>query len=187
MIRRGFDLLAAGVGLVLLSPLLLLIGAAIRLDSPGPALFRQLRVGRWERPFVILKFRTMVVDGVARGGLLTVPDDPRVTRVGRWLRASKLDELPQLINVLKGDMSLVGPRPEQPEFVERFRDRYPEYNARHRVRSGLTGWAQINGLRGDSSIRQRVIHDLYYIENWSFALDLKILWRTLRVALHTGH
>jgi lipopolysaccharide/colanic/teichoic acid biosynthesis glycosyltransferase len=107
-----------------------------------------------------------------------------VTRIGAFLRRYNLDELPQLFNIIKGDMSLVGPRPEQPEFVDRFRARYPEYQARHRVRAGLTGWAQVNGLRGDTSIRQRVVHDLYYIENWSLALDLKILWRTLRLAIH---
>jgi lipopolysaccharide/colanic/teichoic acid biosynthesis glycosyltransferase len=110
--------------------------------------------------------------------------DSRVTRIGGVLRRTNLDELPQLYNVLRGDMSLVGPRPEQPKFVERFRSRYPTYNTRHRVRSGLTGWAQVNGLRGDTSIRQRVAHDLYYIENWSIGLDIKILWRTLRIALH---
>ncbi len=129
----------------------------------------------------------MAVDAEADGQPhWTRTHDPRVTRVGAVLRRLNLDELPQIVNVLKGDMSLVGPRPEQPEYVERFRSRYPEYQARHRVRSGVTGWAQINGYRGDTSIRQRVVHDLYYIENWSLALDLKILWRTLRLAWQSG-
>jgi lipopolysaccharide/colanic/teichoic acid biosynthesis glycosyltransferase len=137
------------------------------------------------RCFKLYKFRSMKIDHDSNGqGKWTRHDDPRVTRVGAVLRRFNLDELPQLFNVIKGDMSLVGPRPEQPEFVERFKSRYPEYQARHRVRSGLTGWAQVNGLRGDTSIRQRVVHDLYYIENWSLALDLKILWRTLRLAVH---
>jgi lipopolysaccharide/colanic/teichoic acid biosynthesis glycosyltransferase len=137
------------------------------------------------RSFKLYKFRSMSIDLNTNGqGKWTRTDDPRVTRIGSWLRRFNIDELPQLFNVLIGDMSLVGPRPEQPEFVERFKSRYPEYQARHRVRAGLTGWAQVNGLRGDSSIRQRVVHDLYYIENWSLSLDLKILWRTLRLAVH---
>ena len=131
-------------------------------------------------PFLIIKFRTMVLDAeVLTGPRFAIPNDPRTTRVGAWLRKLSLDELPQLLNVLRGDMSLVGPRPERPEFVARFRERYPEYMSRHRVRAGITGWAQVHDLRGNSSIRKRIAYDLYYIDNWSLALDFKILWLTL--------
>jgi len=184
-VKRAFDIFGA-IGLLLAASWIFPIVAwFIKREDGGPVFFSQLRTGMDGRSFRLYKFRSMHCDAEADGQAhWTRSKDSRVTRVGEVLRKTYVDELPQLFNVIKGDMSLVGPRPEQPEFVERFRDRYPEYNARHRVRSGLTGWAQVNGLRGDTSIRQRVIHDLYYIENWSFALDLKILWRTLRVAIH---
>jgi lipopolysaccharide/colanic/teichoic acid biosynthesis glycosyltransferase len=131
-------------------------------------------------PFLIVKFRTMVPDAEElTGPRFAIPNDPRTTRLGAWLRRFSLDELPQLLNVLRGDMSLVGPRPERPEFVARFRERYPEYMSRHRVRAGITGWAQVHDLRGNSSIRKRIAYDLYYIDNWSLALDFKILWLTV--------
>jgi exopolysaccharide biosynthesis polyprenyl glycosylphosphotransferase len=187
IVKRAFDIFGAAALLFATSWLFPIVAWLIKREDGGPVFFSQLRTGMDGRSFSLYKFRSMVVDAEADGQPhWTRARDARITRVGAFLRRTNLDELPQLLNVIKGDMSLVGPRPEQPEFVERFRDRYPEYNARHRVRSGLTGWAQVNGLRGDTSIRQRVIHDLYYIENWSFGLDLKILWRTLRVALHDG-
>jgi len=154
----------------------------IKREDAGPVFFSQVRTGMDGRSFKLQKFRSMRVD-VSEEAKWTRARDPRITRVGGVLRRFNLDELPQLVNVVVGDMSLVGPRPEQPEYVTRFRARYPEYNARHRVRSGITGWAQVNGLRGDTSIRKRMVHDLYYIQNWSLALDLRILWKTLRLAL----
>ncbi len=176
--KRAFDVLGSFGLLIVLAPLFPFIMWRIKRIDGGPAFFSQIRTGLDGRSFRLYKFRSMRISA-EEDRTWTRHDDDRVTRIGAFLRRTNLDELPQLFNVLKGDMSLVGPRPEQPEFVERFRERYPEYNIRHRVRSGLTGWAQVNGLRGDTSIRQRVIHDLYYIENWSFSLDLKILLRTL--------
>ncbi|HSL17756.1 MAG TPA: undecaprenyl-phosphate glucose phosphotransferase [Methylomirabilota bacterium] len=184
VVKRSFDLAGAACLLLAVGWMFPIIAWLIKREDGGPAFYSQIRTGMDGRAFKLHKFRSMRIDGDGNGqGKWTRTDDPRVTRVGAVLRRYNLDELPQLVNVLKGDMSLVGPRPEQPEFVERFRSRYPEYQARHRVRAGITGWAQVNGLRGDTSIRQRVVHDLYYIENWSLALDLKILWRTLRLAL----
>ena len=185
--KRVFDIVGSATLLLLTAPLFPVIAWLIRRADGGPVFYSQVRTGLDGRSFQLYKFRSMRVDEEDDGqGKWTRNQDPRVTGIGAWLRRTDLDELPQLYNVLIGDMSLVGPRPEQPEFVERFRARYPEYHARHRVRSGLTGWAQVNGLRGDTSIRQRVVHDLYYVENWSFGLDLKILWLTLRLALHGG-
>jgi exopolysaccharide biosynthesis polyprenyl glycosylphosphotransferase len=178
--KRAFDIVVAGVALFFLWPLLAAIAFAIWLEDRASAFYRQLRMGLDGTPFLIIKFRTMVPDAeVLTGPRFAVPNDPRTTRVGGWLRRLSLDELPQLLNVLKGDMSLVGPRPERPEFVARFRERYPEYMSRHRVRAGITGWAQVHDLRGNSSIRKRIAYDLYYIDNWSLALDFKILWLTL--------
>jgi exopolysaccharide biosynthesis polyprenyl glycosylphosphotransferase len=186
-LKRAVDLLGASALLVVTGWLFPIIAWFIKLEDRGPVFYVQQRTGMDGRSFRLFKFRSMTVDASSDGGAhWTRSRDPRVTRVGSFLRRTNFDELPQLINVVKGDMSLVGPRPEQPEYVERFRARYPEYNARHRVRSGLTGWAQVNGLRGDTSIRRRMLYDLYYIENWSLALDLKILWRTLRVAWQGG-
>ncbi len=187
IVKRAFDMVGATVLLILTGWLFPVIAWFIKREDGGPVFFSQVRTGMDGRWFRLHKFRSMSVDASSDSqARWTRTRDTRVTRVGALLRRTNLDELPQLINVLKGDMSLVGPRPEQPEYVERFRARYPEYNARHRVRAGLTGWAQVNGLRGDTSIRQRVVHDLYYIENWSLALDVKILWRTVRLAWHGG-
>ncbi len=190
-IKHGLDRLFAAVALIICSPLMLLVAAAVRLSSPGPILFRQRRVGRDGQVFDLLKFRTMhgqqpvsngsVMEftpppGTAPGGVET---SDRRTRVGRLLRRSSIDELPQLLNVLRGEMSLVGPRPERPEFVERFSSEVARYEQRHRVRSGLTGWAQVNGLRGQTSIDDRVEWDNYYIQNWSLRLDFRIMLMTL--------
>jgi exopolysaccharide biosynthesis polyprenyl glycosylphosphotransferase len=177
-IKRTFDLLGAGMGLALLCPLLLLIALVVRLDSPGPIFFRQARSGRDGRTFVMYKFRSMRTDAEDLG-TWTRQQDPRRTRVGRFLRAWNLDELPQLWNVLRGEMSLVGPRPEQPTYVELFEESIYRYAHRHRIKSGITGWAQVNGLRGDTSIEERVLFDNYYIENWSPWLDIKIIVLTL--------
>ncbi len=180
LVKRTVDVVFSLLGLTLLSPLLALIALAVYLQDRGPVFYRQLRMGLDGRPFWILKFRTMVVDAEKETGpRFAHPGDPRVTKVGAFLRRTSLDELPQLWNVLKGDMSLVGPRPERPEFVARFRARYPEYMARHRVKAGITGWAQVHDLRGQSSIRKRIAYDLYYIDNWSLGLDFKILGLTL--------
>ncbi len=182
--KRTFDLVLSGTLAVLGMPLLLCIAAAVRLSSPGPVLFRQQRVGRDGRIFAMLKFRTMRADAERHTGpVFAVAGDPRRTPIGRWLRSTSLDELPQLYNVLRGDMSLVGPRPERPVFVEEFRSAIPRYFERHKVRSGITGWAQVNGLRGDTPLEDRTLYDIYYVENWSLALDIKILGLTLRSVL----
>lgn len=176
-LKRALDLALVVPGLVLLSPLLALVALAIKLDSPGPVLYRQERVGLNNKVFRMLKFRTMRV-GADRGATWTVKDDPRRTRIGAFLRRSSIDELPQLFNILAGDMSLVGPRPEQPRYVEQFRRSIPRYLHRHQVKAGLTGWAQVHGWRGDTSIEERTAFDLYYVENWSLSLDLLILAKT---------
>jgi exopolysaccharide biosynthesis polyprenyl glycosylphosphotransferase len=178
-LKRGLDLVLSSIGLILLSPLMLLTAILIKLESPGPVFYTQERMGLDARPFKILKFRSMRQDAEAQGPGWTVEDDPRRTRLGTLLRTLSLDELPQLVNVLVGDMSLVGPRPERPVYVEQFRQSIPRYMDRHREKAGLTGWAQVNGLRGDTSIAERTKYDLWYIENWSLALDIKIILRTL--------
>jgi exopolysaccharide biosynthesis polyprenyl glycosylphosphotransferase len=156
----------------------------VRLSSPGPVLFRQPRVGRDGGVFQMLKFRTMRPDAERDSGpVFATQNDPRRTRIGRWLRATSIDELPQLWNVLRGDMSLVGPRPERPVFVQEFRSSIPRYFERHKVRAGITGWAQVNGLRGDTPLAERTRYDIFYVENWSLAFDVKILIMTLRSVL----
>jgi exopolysaccharide biosynthesis polyprenyl glycosylphosphotransferase len=177
--KRAIDLVASAIGLVLLSPLLLLLALLIRLDSKGPVIYVQERMGLDAKPFLMFKFRSMRPDADSNGPGWTVKDDPRITRLGRIIRKYSFDELPNLINVLLGDMSLVGPRPEQPAFVEQFRQLVPRYMERHREKAGMTGWAQVNGLRGDTSIMERTKYDLWYIENWSVWLDIKIIIRTL--------
>ncbi len=179
VLKRAMDVVGASIGLILFSPLMLLIAILIKLDSPGPVFYVQERMGLDGRPFLMLKFRSMRADAEKEGPGWTRPDDPRRTRVGMILRRLNLDELPQLINVLLGDMSLVGPRPERPVYVEQFRRVIPRYMERHREKAGITGWAQINGLRGDTSITERTKYDLWYVENWSLWLDIKILLRTL--------
>ena len=177
LLKRGFDIAVSAVLLVLLSPLLLLIAIAIKLSSPGPVLFKQERIGLNKKPFMMYKFRSMRVNDEENTAWSAKEDDRR-TWLGSFLRKTSLDELPQLLNTLKGDMSLVGPRPEIPYYVEQFRETVPLYMVKYQVRPGMTGWAQIHGLRGDTSIPDRVEHDLWYIDNWSFTLDLLILART---------
>jgi exopolysaccharide biosynthesis polyprenyl glycosylphosphotransferase len=185
IVKRAVDICGSALLLLLTGWMFPIIAWFIKREDGGPVFFSQVRTGMDGRSFRLHKFRSMRV-GASAETQWTRARDQRITKVGAALRRFNLDELPQLVNVLVGDMSLVGPRPEQPEYVKRFRARYPEYNARHRVRSGITGWAQVNGLRGDTSIRQRMVHDLYYIQNWSLALDLRILWRTLRLAFADG-
>lgn len=178
LVKRVFDVVVAGVALLLSAPLLLAVAVAVHLSSPGPVLFHQCRIGRGGHRFQLLKFRTMDVNDNG-DTTWSVQRDVRVTRLGRFLRRTFLDELPQLLNVLRGDMSLVGPRPERPYFAQRFSDRVPRYDARHRVPAGMTGWAQVHGLRGDTPIPDRVRFDNYYIEHWSLWLDIVVLTRTL--------
>lgn len=181
IIKRGFDIVLSAVALILLSPLLLVLAILVKLGSPGPILYRQERLGRDNRRFQMLKFRTMRVDAEDDSGpVWTKENDPRRTRIGSFLRRFSLDELPQLINVLRGDMSLVGPRPERAHFAEEFERKVPRYLERHRVRSGLTGWAQVNGLRGNTPIEDRTLYDLHYVENWSLWLDLRIILLTIK-------
>ncbi len=180
LVKRVFDLVLSTVAVLLLWPVMAVLALIVHFVDGGPVFYRQRRMGLDGKSFTILKFRTMIPNAEEETGpRFAVPNDPRTTRVGTWLRRTSLDELPQLINVLRGDMSLVGPRPERPEFVERFRQRYPEYMSRHRVRAGITGWAQVHDLRGQTSIRRRIAYDLYYIDNWSLALDFKIMWLTM--------
>lgn len=181
IIKRGMDVTFSAIALVLLAPLMLLIAVAVKLSSPGPIFYRQERCSLNGKPFQMLKFRTMRADAdIITGGMgWTVQNDPRVTPLGRFLRKTSLDELPQLLNVLWGDMSLVGPRPERPVFIRKFSKTIPNYNARHTVKCGITGWAQVHGWRGNTSLRKRVQYDLYYIVHWNPLLDLRILWMTL--------
>ncbi|NOT34299.1 MAG: undecaprenyl-phosphate glucose phosphotransferase [Candidatus Eisenbacteria bacterium] len=179
VLKRGFDLACAAIGLLVISPVLAILAILIRLDSPGPVFYRQERVGLNGRRFDMIKFRSMRADAESSGTAWTTRNDVRRTRLGETLRRLSLDELPQLWNVLIGDMSLVGPRPERPMFVEQFRTSIPRYMLRHHVRAGMTGWAQVNGLRGDTPLEQRIEYDLYYLKNWSLGLDLKILMLTV--------
>lgn len=178
IMKRTIDFLLAGIGVIVLSPLLALLALLVLIEAGRPIFLKQTRVGLDGKPFGILKFRTMRVGGQQVEGTEWAADEARMTKAGRILRKTSLDELPQLFNVLKGEMSLVGPRPERPYFVDLFSDLYPSYNARHRLPAGITGWAQVHGLRGDTSIEERAAFDNYYIENWSLAQDIKILLRT---------
>jgi lipopolysaccharide/colanic/teichoic acid biosynthesis glycosyltransferase len=175
--KRVFDLALTLPGLILISPVLAVVAGLVAIFHGRPVLFRQIRPGHLARPFAVWKFRTMTDTRDTQGNLL--PDAARLTRLGHFLRVTSLDELPELFNVLRGEMSLVGPRPERPEFVRQFRERIPQYMLRHRVKSGMTGWAQVNGWRGNTSLEKRIEFDLYYIENWSLLLEFKILILTL--------
>jgi Undecaprenyl-phosphate glucose phosphotransferase len=178
--KKVFDLAIGALLLVILSPLLLTIGLIVKTTSNGPILFRQERIGMDGFSFQILKFRTMRTGAEKETGPVWAQEnDPRRTKIGAFLRKTSLDELPQLFNVLKGEMSLVGPRPERPNFVEIFRNRIPSYVLRHKIKSGMTGWAQVNGWRGNTSLEKRIEYDLYYIQNWSIRFDLRILFMTL--------
>lgn len=178
--KRIFDLMLGTLILIAMFPIMLVTSLLIKLGSEGPILYRQVRIGMDGRSFQMLKFRTMRVDAEKETGpIWAKKNDPRRTRVGSFLRETSLDELPQLFNVLKGEMSLVGPRPERPDFVRKFKDRIPLYMLRHTTKAGMTGWAQIHGWRGNTSLEKRIEHDLYYIQNWSIGFDLKILIMTL--------
>ena len=179
LVKRSMDVVLSALGLVALATLFPFIALAIWLEDRGPVFYAQERMGLDGRLFRMIKFRSMRVDAEPEGARWTEENDPRRTVVGAFLRKTSLDELPQLVNVFTGDMSLVGPRPERPEFVQEFKEKFPQYMLRHRVRSGITGWAQIHGWRGNTPIAKRVEYDLYYIENWSVGLDVKILWLTL--------
>ena len=180
VVKRVLDIVISGIMLLILAIPLGIIALLVRISSRGPALFRQQRMGLDGRAFSIVKFRSMVDDAERDSGpVWTRENDARVTALGKFLRKSNLDELPQLWNVLRGDMSIVGPRPERPHFVEQFKHRIPQYMLRHKVKAGMTGWAQVNGWRGDTALDKRIEYDLYYIENWSVRLDLKIIWLTI--------
>ncbi|MBQ1310791.1 MAG: undecaprenyl-phosphate glucose phosphotransferase [Blautia sp.] len=179
MMKRTMDIVGSFAGIVLTSPVMLLMCILIKATSPGHLIYKQERVGLHNRTFRMYKFRSMEEQKPEEEKKAwTIKDDPRVTPVGRFMRRTSIDELPQLFNILKGDMSLVGPRPERPYFVEKFREEIPRYMVKHQVRPGLTGWAQVNGYRGDTSIRKRIEYDLYYIENWTIGFDIKIIFMT---------
>ena len=176
----SIDIFGALVAIILFSPIMLISAILVKTTSKGPLIFRQERVGLHNKPFYMYKFRSMAVQEIKdEKAAWTTKNDPRVTGIGKIMRKTSIDELPQLFNVLKGDMSLVGPRPERPQFVEKFREEIPRYMVKHQVRPGMTGWAQINGYRGDTSIKRRIEFDLYYIENWTVGLDIKILMLTI--------
>jgi exopolysaccharide biosynthesis polyprenyl glycosylphosphotransferase len=179
VVKRAMDITLASVALILLAPLMALVAVLIKCTSPGPILYRQERCGLNGLSFMMLKFRSLRVDAEANGPQMTAVNDPRRTWLGAILRKTNIDELPQLFNVLWGDMSIVGPRPERPVFVRKFAKTIPNYNARHAVKAGITGWAQVNGWRGNTSLRKRVQYDLYYITHWTPWLDLRILWMTI--------
>lgn len=177
--KRSFDIVLSAAGLLLLSPLLAVLSLIVKLADGGPVFYAQERLGQDGKSFRLLKFRTMKVNAEALTGPVWAKEsDARVTAAGRIFRRLNLDELPQIWNVLAGDMSLVGPRPERPHFVDQFKDRIPRYMSRHKIKSGITGWAQVNGYRGNTSLTERIKYDLYYMENWSIHLDIKILLRT---------
>ncbi len=179
VVKRSMDMVLSTIAIAFLAPLMALIALVIKFTSPGPVLYRQERCGLNGLSFSMLKFRTMDVNAEANGPVMTAHNDPRRTRLGAFLRATNLDELPQLFNVFRGDMSLVGPRPERPVFVDKFKKTIPNYMARHAVKCGMTGWAQVNGWRGNSSLRKRVQYDLYYITHWNPLFDIRILVLTV--------
>lgn len=178
-VKRLVDIIGSLFGIIITSPIMLLSAVLVKCSSPGPVIFKQERVGLHNKPFYMYKFRSMEMQSEkSEKKAWTTKNDPRVTKIGRILRGTSLDELPQLFNILKGDMSLVGPRPERPHFVDKFKEEIPRYMVKHQVRPGLTGWAQVNGYRGDTSIRKRIEYDLYYIENWTLGMDIKIILMT---------
>lgn len=178
--KRSFDIVFALLAILLTSPVMIFSVIMIKMTSPGPVIYKQERVGLNRKPFHMYKFRSMKVQKKEEEKRQwTVKDDPRKTKWGSFMRKTSIDELPQFVNVLKGEMSVIGPRPERPYFVEKFKEEIPKYMIKHQVRPGITGWAQVNGLRGDTSIEERIRYDLYYIENWTFALDIKIVIMTV--------
>lgn len=193
--KRITDVLFSGIGLIILSPVFVIVAIAIKLDSKGPIFFKQDRVGKDEELFSMYKFRSMVVNAEElkkalenqnemSGPMFKMKKDPRITRVGRFIRKTSIDELPQFYNIFKGDMSLIGPRPERPYFVNKFRESVPKYMIKHHVKPGMTGWAQVNGYRGNTSIVKRIKYDIYYVENWSIMLDIRIFFKTLPALLN---
>lgn len=179
IVKRVFDIVVSLVSIIVTSPIMLVSAVLIRIGSPGPVILKQTRVGYNRKEFIIYKFRTMVHQPKRQSDTKwTTPDDDRRTKIGGFLRRTSLDELPNLFNILIGDMSIVGPRPERPFFVEQFKEQIPKYMVKHQVRPGLTGWAQVHGWRGDTSISERIRHDIYYIENWSLLLDIRIMFMT---------
>jgi Undecaprenyl-phosphate glucose phosphotransferase len=185
VVKRLVDIFVSTIVLIFFAPFGLLLAWLVKRSSPGPVFYRQERMGLDGKPFTVYKFRSMPIDAEdLTGPIWAPPRDPRVTPIGRWLRQHDLDELPQFWNVFKGEMSIVGPRPERPFFVEQFKHRIPQYMLRHKVKAGITGWAQVNGWRGNTSLEKRIEFDLYYIENWSLTLDLKIMWLTMLRGLH---
>lgn len=180
VIKRIVDIFGSLVAIVVFSPVMLFSAIAIKAQDKGKVIFKQTRVGLHNKEFEMYKFRTMRMQTEAdEAKAWTVKDDERVTKIGKFLRRTSLDEIPQFFNILKGDMSLVGPRPERPQWVEKFKEEIPRYMIKHQVRPGLTGWAQVNGYRGDTSIRKRIDYDIYYIENWTLGFDFKIMFLTI--------
>ena len=185
MIKRTFDIIVSLTAVLVLSPILVITVILVKLTSKGPVFYGQERVSRDNKKFIMLKFRTMKADAESQSGPVWASEnDPRRTPIGAFLRKASIDELPQFLNVLKGDISIVGPRPERPHFVEKFKDEIPRYMERHKVKGGITGWAQANGLRGDTSIEERIKYDLYYIENWTLWFDIKIIIKTALEIFH---
>jgi Undecaprenyl-phosphate glucose phosphotransferase len=188
IVKRGLDVILSLIGIILLSPLVLIISVLIKMANPGPVFYVQGRMGFDGKIFKMLKFRSMVVDAEKEtGSVWAKSNDPRRTPIGKILRKTSLDELPQLFNVLKGEMSLVGPRPERPDLIDQFKHNVPKYMLRHKIKAGMTGWAQVNGWRGNTSLEKRIEHDLYYIENWSLSFDLQILFLTIFKGLINKH
>jgi Undecaprenyl-phosphate glucose phosphotransferase len=183
ILKRAFDVVVAALALIVFSPVMVLVAVAVKLTSGGSVLYRQTRMGIDGHTFMMLKFRTMNEGAEEAGAQMATRDDPRKTVLGAFLRRFSLDELPQFLNVLWGDMSLVGPRPERPVFIEEFKKQIPRYHLRHMVKSGITGWAQVNGLRGQTSIEERTKYDVFYTENWSLAFDITILLKTIRAVV----
>ncbi|MFT5874318.1 MAG: Undecaprenyl-phosphate glucose phosphotransferase [Clostridium sp.] len=179
-IKRTFDIVFSTVCIIVFSPVMVVTSLIMKITSPGPLIFKQERIGQNREPFTMYKFRSMKIQSIEdEVNQWTTKEDSRKTKFGSFIRKTSIDELPQLFNVLKGDMSLIGPRPERPFFVDKFKEEIPKYMVKHHVRPGITGWAQVNGWRGDTSIQKRIEYDIYYIENWSIAIDIKILWLTI--------